>query len=64
MTQVIEEVYLKNRTNNNPQAPRTFAKLVVDSARSQTLDQSLLNLIERNALGFPPFSTVTAFALV
>ena len=63
MTQVIEEVYLKNRTNNNPQAPRTFAKLVVDSARSQTLDQSLLNLIERNALGFPPFSTVTAYAV-
>lgn len=63
MTQVIEEVYLKNRTNNNPQAPRTFAKLVVDSARNQTLDQSLLNLIERNALGFPPFSTVTAYAV-
>lgn len=63
MTQVIEEVYLKNRTNNNPQAPRTFAKLVVDSARSQTLDQSLLNLIERNTLGFPPFSTVTAYAV-
>ena len=62
MTQVIEEVYLKNRTNNNPQAPRTFAKLVVDSARNQTLDQSLLNLIERNALGFPPFSTTTAYA--
>jgi hypothetical protein len=63
MTQVIEEVYLKNRTNNNPQAPRTFAKLVVDSARSQTLDQSLLNLVERNALGYPPFSTVTAYAV-
>lgn len=62
MTQVIEEVYLKNRTNNKPQAPRTFAKLVVDSARNQTLDQSLLNLIERNALGFPPFSTTTAYA--
>ena len=63
MTQVIEEVYLKNRTNNNPQAPRTFAKLVVDSARNQTLDQSLLNLVERNALGFPSFSTVTAYAV-
>jgi hypothetical protein len=62
MPQTIEEVYLKNRTNNNPQAPRTFAKLVVDSARNQTLDQSLLNLVERNALGYPPFSTVTAYA--
>ena len=62
MTQIVEEVYLKNRTNNNPQAPRTFAKLVVDSARNQTLDQSLLSLIERNALGFPPFSTVTDYA--
>lgn len=63
MTQVIEEVYLKNRTNNNPQAPRTFAKLVVDSARSQTLDQSLLNLVERNALGYPAFTTTTAHAV-
>lgn len=63
MTQVIEEVYLKNRTNNNPQAPRTFVKLVVDSVRNQTLDQSLLSLIERNALGFPLFSTVTAYAV-
>lgn len=63
MPQTIEEVYLKNRKTNNPQAPRTFAKLVVDSARSRTLDQSLLNLIERNALGFLPFSTVTAYAV-
>ena len=63
MTQVIEEVYLKNRTNNNPQAPRTFAKLVVDSARNQTLDRSLLNLIERNALGYPAFTTTTAHAV-
>lgn len=62
MPQTIEEVYLKNRTNNNPQAPRTFAKLVVDSARGQTLDQSLLNLVERNTLGFPVFSTVVTYA--
>lgn len=63
MTQEIEEVYLKNRTNNKPQAPRTFAKLVVDSARSRTLDQSLLDLIERNALGYPAFTTTTAHAV-
>ena len=62
MTEQIEEVFLRNRTNNNPQAPRTLAKLVVDNARSQTLDQSLLSLIERNALGYPPFSTVTGYA--
>lgn len=63
MTQVIEEVYLKNRTNNNPQAPRTFAKLVVDSAKSRTLDQSLAKLVENPSLGFPEFSTVTAYAV-
>ena len=61
MPQTIEEVYLKNRTNNNPQAPRTFAKLVVDSARSRTLDQSLNFLVERNALGYPPFVTTEAW---
>lgn len=63
MTQIVEEVYLKNRTNNNPQAPRTFAKLVVDSAKSRTLDQSLAKLVENPSLGFPEFSTVTAYAV-
>lgn len=63
MPQTIEEVYLKNRTNNNPQAPRTFAKLVVDSAKSRTLDQSLAKLVENPSLGFPEFSIVTAYAV-
>jgi len=58
----IEEVYLKNRSNNNPQAPRTFAKLVVDSAKSRTLDQSLAKLVESPSLGFPEFSTVVNYS--
>ncbi|MCR5333375.1 MAG: hypothetical protein K6E45_00435 [Bacteroidaceae bacterium] len=61
MSQTIEEVYLKNRTTNNPQAPRTFAHLVVDSAKSRTLDQSLNVLVERNALGYPQFATTEAW---
>lgn len=63
MTQIVEEVYLKNRKNNNPQAPRTFVKLVVDSAKNRTLDLSLAKLVENPSLGFPEFSTVTAYAV-
>ena len=61
MTQIVEEVYLKNRINNNPQAPRTFAKLVVDSAKNQTLDQTLINTPDKNTLGYPAFSTVVPY---
>ena len=59
----VEEVYLINRTNNNPQAPKTFARLVTDSARNQTLDASLNKLIECNALGFQEFSTLQPYAI-
>ena len=54
--------YLKERGTNNPIALKTIDTLVKDSARNQALSASLLNLIERNALGFPPFSTTTAYA--
>lgn len=59
----IEEVYLKNRTTNNPQAPRTFARLVVDSAKNRTLDVSLAKLAESSALGFPEFATTVPYAV-
>lgn len=59
----IEEVYLKNRETNNPQAPRTFARLVVDSAKNRTLDVSLAKLAESSALGFPEFTTTVPYAI-
>ena len=54
--------YMKKRGTNDPVAIKTLDTLVKDSARNQALSVSLANLIERNALGFPPFSTVTAYA--
>ena len=53
---------MKKRGTNDPVAIKTLDTLVKDSARNQALSVSLANLIERNALGFPPFSTVTAYA--
>ena len=54
---------MKKRGTNDPVAIKTLDTLVKDSARNQALSVSLTNLIERNALGFPPFSTVTAYAV-
>lgn len=53
---------MKKRGTNDPVALKTLDTLVKDTARNQALSASLVNLIERNALGFPPFSTVTAYA--
>ena len=55
--------YMKKRGTNDPVAIKTLDTLVKDSVRNQALSVSLTNLIERNALGFPPFSTVTAYAV-
>ena len=54
--------YMKKRGTNDPVALKTLDTLVKDTVRNQALSASLINLIERNALGFPPFSTVTAYA--
>ena len=54
---------MKKRGTNDPVAIKTLDTLVKDSVRNQALSVSLTNLIERNALGFPPFSTVTAYAV-
>ncbi len=53
---------MKKRGTNDPVAIKTLDTLVKDSVRNQALSASLVNLIERNALGFPPFSTVTDYA--
>ena len=53
---------MKKRGTNDPVAIKTLDTLVKDTARNQALSVSLANLIERNALGFPPFSTVTPYA--
>lgn len=58
----VEDVYLKNRSNNNPQAPRTLARLVTDSAKNRPLNESLTRLAEYQSLGFPAFSTSVSYA--
>ena len=47
--------------NGNKIAPNTLAAAVYDAARSQALSASLLALVEKGALGYPTFSTVTAY---
>lgn len=43
--------------------PNTIAAAVADPARSQALSASLMALVERNAMGFPGFSTLTDYAI-
>lgn len=43
-------------------AVKTLASLITDVDRNQTLAVSLANMIERNALGYPVFSTLTSYA--
>ena len=47
----------------NKIAPNTTAAAVLDEARNRGLSASLAELVERLALGFPAFSTVTAYAV-
>ncbi len=58
----VEEVCLKNRANNNPQAPRTLARLVTDSGKNRPLNESLTKLAEYQSLGFPAFSVNVDYA--
>lgn len=46
----------------NKIAPNTCSAAVLDEARNQGLSASLRVLVEKNALGYPTFSTVTAYA--
>lgn len=53
--------YIKD-FESNKMLPETTTALVTDLARSQALSASLLALVEKNALGFPTFSTVEAYS--
>ena len=47
--------------NGNKIAPNTLSSAVYDAAREQALSATLLVLVEKNALGFPTFSTVVDY---
>ena len=47
----------------NKLAPNTLAAAVYDAARQQALSASLLNLIEKEVLGIPTFSTAAQYAV-
>lgn len=47
--------------NNNKVMPNTTAAAVYDAARQRALSASLLDLVEKNALGYPDFATVTSY---
>ena len=49
--------------SGNKIAPNTCSAAVLDEARSQGLSASLLALVEKNALGYPTFSTTNAYAV-
>ena len=51
-----EQGYIKN-FEGDKRLPETTSALVTDLARSQALSASLLALVEKNALGFPDFTT-------
>jgi len=46
----------------NKIAPNTCSAAVLDEARSQALSASLTALVEKNALGYPTFTTVSAYS--
>ena len=48
--------------DGNYVSPVTTTALVYDAAKDQALSQTLYDTPDRNALGFPAFSTVTAYA--
>ena len=48
--------------DGNYVSPVTTAALVYDAAKDKALSQTLYDTPDRNALGFPAFSTVTAYA--
>ena len=54
--------YIKDY-NGNKMLPETTSTLVLDVAKEQALSQTLVNTPDKSVLGFPAFSTVTAYAV-
>ena len=48
--------------DDNYVSPTTVTHLVYDAAKNQALSQTLLDTPDKGALGFPTFSTVTAYS--
>ena len=55
--------HLLERGTSNPFAPKTLDTLVKDTVRNRALSQSLTKLLENTTLGFPEFTTTTAYAV-
>ncbi len=55
--------HLLERGTSNPFAPKTLDTLVKDTVRNRALSQSLIKLLENTTLGFPEFTTTTAYAV-
>ncbi len=54
--------YIKDY-NGNKMIPETTTVMVLDVAKEQALSQTLVNTPDKSVLGFPAFSTVTAYAV-
>ena len=54
--------YIKDY-NGNKMLSETTSTLVLDVAKEQALSQTLVNTPDKSVLGFPAFSTVTAYAV-
>lgn len=54
--------YIKDFSGNK-MLPETTSTLVLDVAKEQALSQTLVNTPDKSVLGFPAFSTVTAYAV-
>ena len=49
--------------NNNKIIPNTSSVAVLDEAKNQALSQTLVNTPDKDALGYPAFSTVLAYSV-
>lgn len=54
--------YIKD-FENNKMIPETTSAMVTDLAKNQALSQTLLDTPDKDALGYPAFSTVTDYAV-
>ena len=53
--------YIKD-FDGNKMVPETSSVMVLDAAKNQALSQTLLDTPDKNTLGYPAFSTVTAYS--
>ena len=58
-----KNVNLKDKSGVNTLIPNTVTTNVADPARNQALSASLVNMIERNALGYPAFVTTQPYVI-